>query len=82
MLAEAWEERAVAGFVTGYASVVPGIDALLPDGPDSRDALVGVFELDKALYELAYETGHRPHLAPIPRRAVVRLTTADHHRRW
>jgi maltokinase len=81
VLAEAWEERAVAAFVAGYASV-RGIDELLPDGPESRDALVGVFELDKALYELAYETGHRPHLAPIPRRAVVRLTTTDHHRRW
>ncbi len=81
VLAEAWEERAVSAFVTGYASV-PGIDALLPDGAEARDALVGVFELDKALYELAYETGHRPHLAPIPRRAVARLTADDHHRRW
>jgi maltokinase len=81
VLAEAWEERAVAAFVAGYTAVA-GIDALLPDGPESRDALVAVFELDKALYELAYETGHRPHLAPIPRRAVVRLTTSDHHRRW
>jgi maltokinase len=81
VLAEAWEQRAVDGFIAGY-SAVGGIDALLPRSARSRDAILRIFELDKALYEISYETAHRPRLAEIPRRAVVRLTTADHHRRW
>jgi predicted trehalose synthase len=81
VLAEAWEQRAVDGFIAGY-SAVGGIDALLPRSSRSRDAVLRIFELDKALYEISYETAHRPLLAEIPRRAVVRLTTADHHRRW
>ena len=63
-------------------SSTDGIDELLPRSAASRDALLRVLELDKALYELAYEAAHRPHLTPIPRRAVARLTTDDHHRRW
>jgi maltokinase len=81
VLAEAWEQRAVDGFIAGY-SAVGGIDALLPRSSRSRDAVLRILELDKALYEISYETAHRPFLADIPRRAVVRLTTADHHRRW
>jgi predicted trehalose synthase len=81
VLAEAWEQRAVDAFIAGY-SAVGGIDALLPRSSRSRDAVLRIFELDKALYEISYETAHRPRLAEIPRRAVVRLTTADHHRRW
>jgi maltokinase len=81
VLADAWEERAVDAFIAGYAAV-DGIDALLPRSSRSRDAVLRIFELDKALYEITYETAHRPRLADIPRRAVVRLTTADHHRRW
>jgi maltokinase len=81
VLAEAWEQRAVDGFIAGY-SAVDGIDALLPRSSRARDAVLRIFELDKALYEISYETAHRPRLADIPRRAVVRLTTADHHRRW
>ena len=81
VLAEAWEQRAVDGFIAGY-SAVGGIDALLPRSSRSRDAVLRIFELDKALYEISYETAHRPRLTEIPRRAVVRLTTADHHRRW
>ena len=69
------------GFIAGY-SAVGGIDALLPRSSRSRDAILRIFELDKALYEISYETAHRPRLAQIPRRAVVRLTTSDHHRRW
>ena len=81
VLADAWEQRAVDGFIAGYSDV-GGIDALLPRSSRSRDAILRIFELDKALYEISYETAHRPRLAEIPRRAVVRLTTADHHRRW
>jgi maltokinase len=81
VLAEAWEQRAVDAFIAGY-SAVGGVDELLPRSSRSRDAVLRIFELDKALYEISYEVAHRPRLAEIPRRAVVRLTTADHHQRW
>ncbi|HKY15093.1 MAG TPA: hypothetical protein VJM33_09225 [Microthrixaceae bacterium] len=81
LLAEAWQERAERAFVLAY-SATDGVDQLLPRSPASRDALLRVLELDKALYELAYEEAHRPHLTAIPRRAVARLTADDHHRRW
>jgi len=81
VLAEAWEDRATDGFLNGYAGV-DGIDALLPPDRTSRDALLSVFELDKAVYELAYELGHRPELAEIPRSAVERLTSGETPERW
>jgi maltokinase len=72
LLADAWEERASAAFLDGYTSV-PAVHQLLPTQRSSRDALLTLFELDKAVYEVAYELHHRPHLAGIPLRAVVRL---------
>lgn len=72
LLAEAWEERAASAFLSGYTSVGE-VHELLPTQRASRDGLLTLFELDKAVYEVAYELHHRPHLAGIPLRAVVRL---------
>ncbi len=71
-LTEAWEQRNRAAFLAGYLGTA-GIDALLPRlGPD-REAVLGCFELDKAVYEVGYELAHRPELARIPLSAVDRL---------
>lgn len=80
-LAESWADRATDAFLTGYTSI-DGVHALLPRDRRARDALLTVFELDKAVYELAYEVGHRPHLAHIPRGAVDVLLRDDDRRRW
>jgi maltokinase len=70
-LADAWElhnaERFLAGY-TGYGE----IDRVLPPG-DARHAVQRAFELDKAVYEVGYETGHRPDWIEIPLSAVERL---------
>ena len=50
-----------------------GIDALLPVDPAGRTALLAAFELDKAVYELGYELGHRPELVAIPLAGIDRL---------
>ena len=42
-----------------------------------RDALLSVFELDKAVYEVAYELAHRPELVDLPVRAVERLLDGE-----
>jgi maltokinase len=71
-LLEAWEQRNRDAFLTAYLGE-DGIEALLPADPTSRTALLTAFELDKAVYELGYEIGHRPDLVSIPLAGIDRL---------
>jgi maltokinase len=71
-MAAAWEARNRAAFLDGYLST-SGVDELLPVGDHDRSAVMLAFELDKALYELAYELAYRPSWAEIPRAAIRRL---------
>jgi maltokinase len=73
-LLDAWEQRNRDAFLTAYYAE-EGIDALLPIDPTSRAALLTAFELDKAVYELGYELGHRPDLASIPLAGIDRLVS-------
>jgi maltokinase len=75
-LAEAWEARNREAFLDGYMCC-PGVDALLPEGADNRAAVSLAFELDKALYELAYEEAYRPDWASIPATAIQRLLSGS-----
>jgi len=61
----AWADRARAAFCDGYAE-------LLPD-PRLEPALLRALELDKAVYEIAYERAHRPDWVAIPLGAAVRI---------
>ena len=73
--ARSWEEANRQAFLEGYRAV-EGIGALLPEGDASGRAtaeLTDYFELDKALYELAYERAHRPDWEWIPRDAIEQL---------
>jgi maltokinase len=71
-LASAWEQRNRDAFLTAYLERLDG-SPLLPGDPESLLALLGAFELDKAVYELAYEQAHRPDWVQIPLDAVRRL---------
>ncbi|HJR23934.1 MAG TPA: hypothetical protein VJ804_00555 [Acidimicrobiales bacterium] len=71
-LARAWEDRNREAFLHGYLAV-PGVERLLPAGEDGRAEVLGAFELDKAVYELAYELRYRPDHAPIPAEGIARL---------
>ncbi len=64
--AQAWAAEAREAFLAGYAERA-GRDL----GPDA--ALLRALELDKALYEVVYETRNRPDWVPNPVRAVRRV---------
>jgi len=71
VVADAWETRAVEAFWRGYTRV-EGIDALLPADDADRRKLLRAFELDKAVYEVIYEIGHRPDWVDVPASAIRR----------
>jgi maltokinase len=71
-LARAWEARNRSCFLEGYLPRAAGA-AILPEDPAARAAVLAAFELDKAVYEVAYEQAHRPDWVEIPTRAVAQL---------
>lgn len=73
-LARDWEARNREAFLRGYLSV-DAAAGLLPADPAARDQVLAAFELDKAVYELAYELAYRPEQVGIPAEGIVRLLT-------
>jgi maltokinase len=71
----AWEVHNRQAFLDGYRSV-NAVQSLLPDA-DVLPAVLMAFELDKALYELNYERGHRPDWVSIPLHAINRLIDGE-----
>ncbi|MDR2722961.1 MAG: phosphotransferase [Cellulomonadaceae bacterium] len=71
---ESWASEAQTAFLDAYqaaAAATPGLD------PSVADSILRAFTLDKALYEVVYETRQRPTWIPIPLKAVTALLSAE-----
>jgi trehalose synthase-fused probable maltokinase len=68
--AQPWADAARTAFCDGYAA------AGAPD-PRKRLDLLDALELDKALYEVVYETRNRPDWVDVPLSAVTTLLASD-----
>jgi maltokinase len=71
-LAAAWESHVRDAFLSAYLAKLEGT-GLLPEDPGSIRAILSAFEIDKAVYEVAYEQAHRPDWVVVPLEGVRRL---------
>ena len=70
-----FEDRARRTFLEHYFSTID--PSLLPAGEAAIINLLSIFELEKAIYELAYELDNRPDWLPIPVAGIARLLEAE-----
>ena len=68
-LARAWEIETRTAFLSAYDAAAHG--AALYEWLKPGAGLLGLFELEKALYELRYELGNRPSWAGIPLQGIA-----------
>ncbi|HZT92316.1 MAG TPA: hypothetical protein VFA05_09785 [Gaiellaceae bacterium] len=71
---EGWEHRARQEFLDGYRSSIE--PSLIPSG-SGMEKLLGVFELEKAVYELRYELNNRPDWVKIPVAGIERMLAQE-----
>jgi maltose alpha-D-glucosyltransferase/alpha-amylase len=68
-LARAWELEVRAAFLSAYDAAAR--DAALYESLQVGQGMLGLFELEKALYELRYELGNRPNWIGIPLQGIL-----------
>jgi trehalose synthase-fused probable maltokinase len=68
----AWEAEASQAFLDGYFEAARG-GAFCPADRDDADRVVRFFMLEKALYEISYESANRPDWVTIPLRGILAL---------
>ena len=68
----AWQFWASVAFLKGYLRAA-GQAAFVPADPAQRQALLDLYLLDKAYYELNYELNNRPEWVRIPLQGIIDL---------
>ncbi|ONI85241.1 aminoglycoside phosphotransferase [Actinosynnema sp. ALI-1.44] len=67
--AQEWTSRNRGAFCDGYAEISPNGD------PRDHEVLLRALELDKAIYEVAYEQANRPDWLQIPLTSIARIAS-------
>jgi len=67
-----WERWVSAAFLTAYVETA-GVAPFLPRAREELSLLLGVFLLEKAVYELGYELNHRPDWVSVPLEGIAEL---------
>jgi predicted trehalose synthase len=70
--ARIWQSTAASAFLRAYFTAADGA-LFIPGAESQRDALLELFVLEKALYELDYELNNRPDWVRIPLRGIFDL---------
>ncbi len=73
--ARIWQRYATAAFLRMYFSTADRA-LFVPAAPSQRDALLALFVLGKALYELNYELNNRPDWVRIPLGGILEMLNA------
>ena len=76
-----WERSMAAEFLRAYRQTAQKA-LFLPSSDDGFRKLLGVYLLDKALYELAYELNNRPAWVRIPLMGILSLPLEAGGREW
>ena len=71
MAPEGWVDACREAFLDGYLASAD--ERLLPSSRIGFDRLLQLYELEKLVYELRYETRNRPEWATIPIVGMLRL---------
>ncbi|HET9386332.1 MAG TPA: putative maltokinase, partial [Gemmatimonadales bacterium] len=74
-LAGAWHDASLETFLAAYAGATKD-GGLYASFADAR-ALLALFQLEKALYELRYEINNRPGWVQVPLQGILALINAD-----
>jgi maltose alpha-D-glucosyltransferase/alpha-amylase len=74
-LAAAWHETSLETFLSAYDGAMQG-SGHYASLADAR-ALLALFQLEKALYELRYEINNRPGWVQVPLQGILALIDAD-----
>lgn len=67
----AWEHGARNAFLTGYREAITGDGLLVPGDDAAFSTALRAWEIDKALYEVAYEARNRPDWLILPLRSLL-----------
>jgi maltose alpha-D-glucosyltransferase/alpha-amylase len=71
-----WERKTINAFMSGYEEAVAGC-AVYPEEPTYAQALIDLFVLEKAFYELRYELDNRPTWVSVPLGGLCELLVEE-----